>query len=105
MLRVVLRSFRHMLTYSPELPATLQFESSGIKEQIEADLTSKLTDCGWRDKIKAKCVEFIEQRGKDNLTTEELVHLVAPGGRASVPDALKADMLTKMKDFVQGINL
>ena len=36
---------------------------------------------------------------------DELVVLIAPAGRASVPDALKADMLGTMKDFVQSLDL
>lgn len=65
----------------------------------------KLSECGWRDDVKAKCVELIQQRGRDNVTADELVHLIAPAGRASVPDGVKADMLAKMKSFVQSLAL
>jgi enhancer of yellow 2 transcription factor len=83
----------------------LQLQASGKKEQIEAELARKLTECGWRDDVKAKCCEIIAHRGRDNITTDELVALVAPAGRASVPDALKAGMLGTMKEFVQSLDL
>ena len=92
-----------MLLRSQRLRA--QLKASGRKEQIEAQLARKLTECGWRDDVKQKCIEVIEQRGADNVTVDELVHLVAPKGRALVPDALKADMLGTMKDFVASLTL
>ena len=89
----------------PSRVRTLQLEASGKKAEIETELARKLNECGWRDDIKQKCFEIIEQRGKDNITVDELVVLIAPAGRASVPDALKADMLGTMKDFVQSLDL
>ena len=73
------------------LCAGLQLEASGTRQQIEADLARKLAECGWR--------------GRDNVTADELVHLISPAGRASVPDGVKADMLAKMKAFVQSLEL
>ena len=83
----------------------MQLQASGQREVIEAELERKLVACGWRDDVKTKCKEIIEQRGKDNITTDELVQAVAPAGRAAVPDELKADMLATMKSFVESLNL
>jgi enhancer of yellow 2 transcription factor len=83
----------------------MQLEESGKKIQFEAELTRKLSECGWRDDMKAKCVQIIQGKGKDNVTVDELARMIAPAGKAAVPDSLKAEMLASMKDFLHGLEL
>jgi enhancer of yellow 2 transcription factor len=68
-------------------------------------LKEKLQACGWRDDMKVLCRTIIEQRGRDNVTVEELKHSVGPKGRSAVPDSVKADILAQMKEFVQSAGL
>lgn len=83
----------------------MQLEESGKRSQFEHELTRKLAECGWRDEMKAKCIQIIQDKGKDNVTVDELVRMIAPAGKAAVPDSLKAEMLSSMKDFVHSLEL
>mmetsp|Transcript_13045 Transcript_13045/g.35530 ORF Transcript_13045/g.35530 Transcript_13045/m.35530 type:complete len:110 (+) Transcript_13045:68-397(+) len=78
----------------------IQLHQSGERDRLKALLTRKLEDCGWKDDIKEKCEEVINKRGRDNVTTDDIVRAVKPQGRASVPDAIKAELLAEIKKFI-----
>lgn len=44
--------------------------------------------------------DYINKRGRDNVTTDDIVKAVRPEGRASVPDAVKAELLAEIKKFI-----
>lgn len=77
-----------------------QLETSGKQAEIEALLHERLESGQWRDALKDRCKALVVQRGADNLTVEELVHIVAPEGRTSVPGVVKEEVLTKIKEFL-----
>ena len=89
----------------PQSLHLLQLESSGKKQKMEDELVQKLMASGWHDQVKARCMEAIESKGHTNVTVDELVRAVAPAGRASVPNALKQEMLASMREFVDELNL
>lgn len=80
-----------------------QLETSGKQAEIEALLRERLEASHWRDTLKDRCKALVEQRGADNLTVEELVHIIAPEGRTSVPGAVKEEVLSKIKEFMAGL--
>ncbi|KIY99369.1 Enhancer of yellow 2 transcription factor-like protein [Monoraphidium neglectum] len=73
---------------------------SGERERLKRLLRDKLTECGWRDDVKQRCREYIQQRGRDNVTADDVVRHVRPQGRAAVPDSVKADLLMQIKSFM-----
>jgi len=44
--------------------------------------------------------EYISGAGRENVSTDEIVRAVRPEGRATVPDAVKAELLSKIKEFI-----
>ncbi|GBF89903.1 transcription and mRNA export factor-like [Raphidocelis subcapitata] len=76
---------------------------SGERERLKQVLRERLTECGWRDDVKQRCREFIAQRGRDNVTAEEVVRAVRPQGRAAVPDSVKADLLARIRGFMADV--
>lgn len=74
---------------------------SGEKDRLQELLRERLIECGWRDEMKALCRSFRRKKGRDNVTVAELVHLITPKGRASVPDSVKAELLQKIRSFLQ----
>lgn len=44
--------------------------------------------------------EYIQTRGYENVTAEEVVRFIRPEGRAAVPDNIKAELLTRIKTFI-----
>ncbi len=68
---------------------------------MKALLREKLVECGWRDQLKAHCKEVIKNKGLEKITVEDLVAEITPRGRATVPDAVKAELLQKIRDFLK----
>ncbi|KAH3762161.1 enhancer-yellow 2 transcription factor [Pelomyxa schiedti] len=81
-------------------PVTLKFVESGEKDRLKEILRAKLTECGWRDDMRAYCKTQIEQKGSDNISLEWLVSQVSPHGKATVPASVKADMLVRIRKFL-----
>jgi Transcription factor e(y)2 len=67
-------------------------------------LKERLISSSWSANLKAQCKALIQQRGADNVTVEELVHKLAPQGRASVPGSVKAEILEEMKKFLGSLS-
>ncbi|XP_042053439.1 transcription and mRNA export factor ENY2-like isoform X2 [Salvia splendens] len=68
---------------------------SGEKERLKELLVERLVECGWKDEMKAICREFARKKGRDTVTVHELVKVITPKGKASVPDSVKAEMREK----------
>jgi enhancer of yellow 2 transcription factor len=68
---------------------------------LKALLREKLVECGWRDQLKSHCKEVIKNKGLEKITVEDLVAEITPRGRATVPDAVKAELLQKIRDFLK----
>lgn len=77
--------------------------SSGKRDDLKALLASRLTACGWRDDIKQRCREYVSKKGREAFTTDDIVRAVRPEGRATVPDAVKAELLAEIKRFILSI--
>jgi len=73
---------------------------SGEKERLKDALRTKLVQCGWRDEMKTYCREVFKEKGAENVTVEELVEEIAPKGRASVPNEIKAELLQRIRRFI-----
>lgn len=74
---------------------------SGEKDKLKEFLRLKLVDSGWRDEMKSHCTELIKNKGLDKITVEELVEEITPKGQAMVPDAIKAEMLQRIRTFLE----
>ncbi|KAM7277673.1 hypothetical protein ACFE04_004807 [Oxalis oulophora] len=73
---------------------------SGEKERLMELLRERLIECGWKDEMKALCRAFVKKKGRNNVTVDDLVHLITPKGRGSVPDAVKAELLQRIRSFL-----
>ncbi|CAK4376086.1 unnamed protein product [Aphanomyces euteiches] len=74
---------------------------SGEKERLKEILRQKLIECGWRDEMRAYCKDLIKTKGIDQITVDDLVEEITPKGRATVPDSIKADMLERIRLFLE----
>ena len=64
-------------------------------------LHERLIACGWRDELKEYCKQVIRRKGLEKVTVEELVAEITPKGRSSVPEDIKADLLQRIRKFLQ----
>ncbi|KAJ8549867.1 hypothetical protein K7X08_033574 [Anisodus acutangulus] len=63
-------------------------------------LRERLVESGWKDEMKGLCREYIKMKGQNNVTIDDLVHVITPKGRASIPDPIKADLLQRIRTFL-----
>ncbi|CAA2970047.1 ELMO domain-containing C isoform X1 [Olea europaea subsp. europaea] len=78
---------------------------SGEKERLKELLRERLIECGWRDEMKALCRAHARKKGRNNVTVDDLVHVITPKGRASVPDTVKAELLQRIRSFLSSTAL
>ncbi|KAG9401876.1 Transcription and mRNA export factor eny2 [Aphanomyces cochlioides] len=51
--------------------------------------------------MRAYCKDLIKTKGIDQITVDDLVEEITPKGRATVPDSIKADMLERIRLFLE----
>ncbi|XVE74784.1 hypothetical protein DITRI_Ditri12bG0045900 [Diplodiscus trichospermus] len=78
----------------------IKWIESGEKERLKELLRERLIECGWRDEMKALCRAFTRKKGRNNVTVDDLVQVITPKGRASVPDSVKAELLQRIRTFL-----
>ncbi|KAF9666232.1 hypothetical protein SADUNF_Sadunf16G0208200 [Salix dunnii] len=86
----------------PTLQETINIKliESGEKERLMELLRERLIECGWKDEMKALCRAFIKKKGRNNVTVDDLVHVITPKGRVSIPDSVKAELLQRIRSFL-----
>jgi len=77
-----------------------RLQETGEKDRLKELLRTKLVECGWRDELKAYCKEVIKKKGLEKLKVSDLVSEITPRGRATVPDAIKAELLQRIRKFL-----
>ncbi|KAG6512900.1 hypothetical protein ZIOFF_031039 [Zingiber officinale] len=105
-----------------ELNLVLQLIESGEKEKLMELLRERLIECGWRDEMRALCRAYAKKKGRNNVTVDDLVHVITPKGRekscisvtsnfaistsaSSVPDSVKAELLLRIQSFLKSVPL
>eukprot|EP00128_Syssomonas_multiformis_P004789 Colp12_sorted_trinity150504_noHs@1163 len=76
---------------------------TGEKERLKEMLRTKLIECGWRDNLKAHCREIVKKKGLEYVTVEELIAEITPKGRATVPDHIKAELFTRVRQYLSAV--
>ena len=51
-------------------------------------------------RIEGQCKRIVKERGFENISTDELADEITPVGRATVPDAVKAEIMHSIRKFL-----
>ena len=51
--------------------------------------------------LSLSLIEVIKNKGLEKITVDELVAEITPRGRATVPEGIKAEILQKIRTFLQ----
>ncbi|XP_064386290.1 transcription and mRNA export factor ENY2-like isoform X2 [Halichondria panicea] len=78
-----------------------KLEESGERDKLKELLRGRLRECGWRDQLKDHCRGIITQKGLSNVTVDGLIQEITPKARASVPDAVKKELLTRIREYLE----
>ncbi|XP_039498030.1 enhancer of yellow 2 transcription factor [Drosophila santomea] len=74
---------------------------TGDRSKIKDLLCSRLTECGWRDEVRLMCRNILLEKGTNNsFTVEQLITEVTPKARTLVPDAVKKELLMKIRTIL-----
>jgi enhancer of yellow 2 transcription factor len=86
--------------FSLEEKIRYQLLASGERDKLKSLLREKLNECGWKEEIKILSREYVQKKGRDNVSIEDIVRAIRPEGRAAVPDSVKAELLSQIKKFI-----
>ncbi|EDW78207.2 uncharacterized protein Dwil_GK16303, partial [Drosophila willistoni] len=80
---------------------------TGDRSKIKDLLCNRLTECGWRDEVRLLCRNILMEKAvagavtsNSNLTLEQLITEVTPKARTLVPDAVKKELLMKIRTIL-----
>lgn len=59
-------------------------------------LRQRLTECGWKDQVRLLCRDVVKDEG-GNVNVDQIIHQVTPKARSLVPDAVKKELLNKIR--------
>lgn len=59
-------------------------------------LRQRLTECGWSDQVRLMCRDVVKEEA-GNINVDKIVQHVTPKARSLVPDAVKKELLQKIK--------
>eukprot|EP00929_Paragymnodinium_shiwhaense_P003815 TRINITY_DN104491_c0_g1_i1.p1 TRINITY_DN104491_c0_g1~~TRINITY_DN104491_c0_g1_i1.p1 ORF type:complete len:112 (-),score=36.77 TRINITY_DN104491_c0_g1_i1:122-457(-) len=74
---------------------------TGERERLKQYVQKQLNENGWREELKKHCVEFIQKKGVERVSIEEITAEIAPHGRAALPDSLKTDVFNRLRTFAE----
>eukprot|EP00434_Breviolum_minutum_P008783 symbB.v1.2.007744.t1/scaffold480.1/size253386/6 len=69
--------------------------------EIDRYITSQLNESGWREELKKQCVQFIQDKGVEKVSLEEMINDIAPRGRATLPEKLKVEVFNRLRSFAE----
>mmetsp|Transcript_52319 Transcript_52319/g.111891 ORF Transcript_52319/g.111891 Transcript_52319/m.111891 type:complete len:121 (+) Transcript_52319:97-459(+) len=78
-----------------------KLQETGERERLKQHIASKLSENGWREELKKHCVEYIQNKGIERVTIEEITADIAPRGRQTLPDSLKTDLINRLRSFAE----
>ncbi|KAG5381646.1 hypothetical protein IGI04_033116 [Brassica rapa subsp. trilocularis] len=102
----------------------IKLVESGEKENLMELVRDRLVESGWKDEMRIACRvpwdfknklveragfsgrgEHVKKKGRKDVTVDELIRVITPKGRASVPDAVKEELLDRIHNFIRSAAL
>lgn len=80
----------------------LRLVQSGTEQRLKDLLVQRLLEAGWTDNVRERMREAYtaKKRQGQEPQPDDLVKEVRSFGRSTVPDAVKAELLAELRDFI-----
>ncbi|CAJ1398759.1 unnamed protein product [Effrenium voratum] len=75
----------------------VKLQETGERERLKEYIIGHLNECGWREDLKKQCVDFIQNKGVEQVSLEEMIADIAPRGRATLPEKLKVEVFNRLR--------
>ncbi|KAF8108170.1 hypothetical protein N665_0114s0060 [Sinapis alba] len=79
----------------------IKLVESGEKYNLMELVRDRLVESGWKDEMRIACREHVKKKGRKDVTVDELIQVITPKGRASVPDDVKHELLNRIQNFIR----
>merc|ERR1740138_1696092 len=76
-----------------------KLQETGERDRLKQYIATTLAETGWREELKKHCVAYIQNKGIEKVTIEEITADIAPRGRQKLPEALKTDLINRLRIF------
>ncbi|KAF3592422.1 hypothetical protein DY000_02025398 [Brassica cretica] len=95
----------------------IKLVESGEKDNPMELVRDRLVESGWKDEMRVACrkwvwlkavfrfFEHVKKKGRKDVTVDELIRVITPKGRASVPDAVKQELLNRIQNSLDHLLL
>ncbi|CAG9315154.1 unnamed protein product [Blepharisma stoltei] len=74
---------------------------TGEKTRLKEYVRESLQKCGYVDDLKQHCWNIIRSRPLEATTVKGLVDEIRPHAKLTLPDAVKDDLLNRIKQFIE----
>ena len=82
------------------LLAQQKLVENGEKERLKVLLRNRLMEAGFNDEIMSYCKKTIKTNGIEKVDLETLINEITPKAREIVPDEVKIELLSKIKEIL-----
>lgn len=82
------------------LLAQQKLVENGEKERLKELLRNRLMEAGFNDEIMSYCKKTIKTNGIEKVDLETLINEITPKAREIVPDEVKIELLSKIKEIL-----
>ncbi|CAN7079733.1 unnamed protein product [Brassica oleracea var. botrytis] len=85
----------------------IKLVESGEKDNLMELVRDRLVESGRKDGMRLYFVffEHVKKKGRKDVTVDELIRVITPKGRASVPDAVKQELLNRIQNSLDHLLL
>ncbi|CAN6910847.1 unnamed protein product [Brassica oleracea] len=78
----------------------IKLVESGEKDNLMELVRDRLVESGRKDGMRVACREHVKKKGRKDVAVDELIRVITPKSRASVPDAVKQELLNRIQNFI-----
>ncbi|CAG8582269.1 9165_t:CDS:2 [Dentiscutata heterogama] len=73
---------------------------TNAKNRLKNLLFKRLSDSGWKNRLKKRCTEIIRTKGVNNIKLDQLEDEVLAYGREIIPEDVKIELLQQISDLL-----
>ncbi|VDO09973.1 unnamed protein product [Brugia timori] len=84
-----------------------KFIECGERDRMKELLLQRLRESGWVEEVENMCRNYIQNKGIEQVTLEDVLSDVRVRARRAVPDEVKRELMHCIRSFLQqqsGIN-
>eukprot|EP00427_Karlodinium_veneficum_P020328 CAMPEP_0169131800 /NCGR_PEP_ID=MMETSP1015-20121227/38448_1 /TAXON_ID=342587 /ORGANISM="Karlodinium micrum, Strain CCMP2283" /LENGTH=108 /DNA_ID=CAMNT_0009196101 /DNA_START=95 /DNA_END=421 /DNA_ORIENTATION=+ len=78
---------------------------TGDRERLKQFIKTSLNECKWREELKAHSIEYIQQKGIEKVTLQDITSAIAPKAREKIPEELKTELFNRLRTLSEQYKL